>query len=75
MKTLLTPAMSKFLGWDSRSIQVYPTMDQVEHATDIQLCRWYRFLTSPVTLEEVYILNAIMGRVYPIKKEEPIDKS
>ena len=46
---------------------MYPTMEQVEKADQMQLCRWYRFLKSPGsraigidTFEEV------------LKREKPI---
>ena len=61
----MTPEISKFIGWDGPSIQNYPTMEQVNSASDIQLCRWYRFLTSPVTDDEIAIINRIVDLVYP----------
>ncbi len=30
-------------------MMAYPTMEQVEQASQIQLARWYRFLESPGT--------------------------
>ncbi len=30
----------------------YPTMEEVETAEYIQICRWYRFLPSPGTIAE-----------------------
>ena len=32
---------------DLEKIMTYPTMEQVESADQVQLCRWHRFLSSP----------------------------
>ena len=40
----------------------YPTLEQVESADQMTLCRWYRFLPSPDTDERLVILNRILER-------------
>lgn len=40
----------------------YPTMEQVEQAERITLCRWYRFLPSPITNDQIRILTRIAER-------------
>jgi len=40
----------------------YPTLDQIEIATQITLCRWYRFLPSPDTDQRKVLLNRIIER-------------
>jgi len=39
-----------------------PTMEEVEQASRKQLCRWYRFLPSPGTDDEVEVMNRIAER-------------
>jgi len=39
-----------------------PTMEGVEKADREQLCRWWRFLSSPETDEEVKVMNRIAER-------------
>lgn len=39
-----------------------PTLEEVEQASRKQLCRWYRFLSSPKTGEEVKVMNRIVER-------------
>ena len=39
-----------------------PTMKDVEKADREQICRWWRFLPSPRTDEEVEIMNRIADR-------------
>lgn len=40
----------------------YPTIEEVEAATHLQLGWWYRFLGSPENTEETGILNRILAR-------------
>ena len=40
-----------------------PTMEEVEEADHLQLCRWYRFLRSPENEETVEIINLIVNKV------------
>lgn len=44
---------------------VYPTLEEVELADRIQLCRWNRFLPSP-TSKQLVVLNRILSRVRDI---------
>ncbi|GAG56035.1 unnamed protein product [marine sediment metagenome] len=39
-----------------------PTLEEVEGASRKQICRWYRFLPSPKTDEEVEVINRIVER-------------
>ena len=39
-----------------------PTMEEVEKADREQICRWWRFLRSPETDEEVKAMNRIVER-------------
>jgi len=39
-----------------------PTMEEVEKADREQLCRWWRFLRSPLTDSEFEIMNRIAER-------------
>jgi hypothetical protein len=53
----------------------YPTIEEVEKASHIQICKWYRFLPSPgtqaigtkyfdeVLIEETEIMNKITKRL------------
>lgn len=36
-----------------------PSMEEVEKAGREQICRWYRFLPSPITEEEMKIMDGI----------------
>ena len=40
-----------------------PTMEEVEKADREQLCKWWRFLRSPVTDSEFEIMNRIAERL------------
>ncbi len=40
----------------------YPTLDLVELADRLQICRWYRFLPSPVTDQQIAIMNHLVSR-------------
>jgi hypothetical protein len=49
-------------------VTVYPTFEDVEKATSIQLTRWNRFLPSPKDQEEVRIITEIvkaLGQLAP----------
>lgn len=39
-----------------------PTMEEIEKADRIQICKWYRFVGSPETDKEVKSLNRIVER-------------
>ena len=41
----------------------YPTLEQINVASHIQVCQWYRFLPSPKTEEQVCIMNKISERL------------
>ena len=67
------PAADLNLGWglmgnksaDRRApstIKKYPTLKQVEAASREQLCRWHRFLRSPMTANEVEVNRRIFAR-------------
>lgn len=40
----------------------YPTVEQVKGADREQVCKWWRFLPSPMTDPEVTIMNRISER-------------
>lgn len=62
MTSLMTPDISKKLGFSNVAIERFPTIDQVENATDIQICRWHRFLRSAETESEIEIQNKIYDK-------------
>jgi len=41
----------------------YPTYEEVEEATHEQLARWCRFLPSPMTEEQLRVINHAAGRL------------
>ena len=47
---------------EPRSLEKYPTLEQVEAANREQLCRWHRFLRSPMTSDEVELNHRIFAR-------------
>ena len=40
----------------------YPTIEEVEKADRIQICEWWRFLSSPQTETETDVMNLICER-------------
>ena len=44
----------------------YPTMEQVEKADRLSLCRWYRFLPSAETEEHVKVQKRIYDRTWEL---------
>ena len=40
----------------------YPTIEEVKNADRVQICRWYRFLPSPINVDQIIILNHIVER-------------
>lgn len=42
---------------------MYPTLEEVNNADHKQICRWYRFLKSPSTMQENSILRRICERL------------
>jgi hypothetical protein len=38
----------------------YPIIEQVNAADRLQICEWYRFLSSPIDKEQLAILDAIV---------------
>ena len=43
-----------------------PTMEEVEKADREQICRWYRYLPSPITEEEMKIMDRIAERLQEV---------
>ena len=41
----------------------YPTITEVESASRYQICKWHRFLSSPINEDEVKIKNRIFKRL------------
>ena len=63
----ITPALSKAVGWDPQNV-IYPTLEQVNKASDLELLTWYRFLHSPVDEEQIKVMDRIFQRV---QEEDP----
>ena len=42
---------------------IYPSLEKVEEANHIQICKWHRFLKSPTNAEETKILKRIAQRL------------
>lgn len=40
----------------------YPTVQEVEKADRTQICRWYRFIPSPITNAQAEILKNIVRK-------------
>ncbi len=40
----------------------YPTKDVVNNSNHEQICRWYRFLPSPMNADETEIINIIVKK-------------
>lgn len=60
---IITPELSKAVGWERGMINNYPTLEAVNTASDYQLLVWYRFLLSPSTEEEIQIMNRLCERM------------
>lgn len=41
----------------------YPKEKEVKKASHEQICRWHRFLTSPIEKEEIKIINMVTTRL------------
>lgn len=41
---------------------MYPTLEEVENADRLQICRWYRFLPSATTPEESEVIVRVCER-------------
>ena len=65
---IITPELSKLVGWEHSIILEYPSVAEVINASDYALLLWYRFLTSPRTSFETKIINLIAERIN-LKKE------
>ena len=60
---IITPELSKRVGWDKPPHITYPTFSLIVGATDWQLLMWYRFLPSPETESQRKIMDFIVRRV------------
>jgi len=40
----------------------YPTIDEVNQASRLEICAWYRFLPSPKSKEEIQIIDRVCIR-------------
>ena len=45
-----------------KPIVSYPNMLAVDRAGQSEICRWYRFLRTPATDEQIKIMNRIVSR-------------
>lgn len=63
--SIITPELSKQVGWEKRTTPAYPNLDQVNKASDYQLLVWYRFLQSPSSdnENEMKVMTRICERV------------
>jgi hypothetical protein len=41
---------------------IYPSIEEVNVADQMEVCRWYRFLSSPVGELEIVIMDRIVER-------------
>jgi len=57
----ITPEMSKKVGWKPRSVK-WPTLEEVETASDEELLTWHRFLPGAKNREHLAIIGAIERR-------------
>ena len=53
----------------------FPTMEEVESATPIQILRWNRFLPSPTNPSEVEVNNKIFDLYKEYKDDGKIDSN
>ena len=60
---ILTPEISEYLGWVRPKIQNYPTWEEIDHADNITICKWQRFLIGPRSDDEIAKMLEIT-RVY-----------
>jgi hypothetical protein len=44
---LITPELSKKVGWKNREVKWPESVEEVRKASDEQILEWYRFLPSP----------------------------
>lgn len=62
-RVYITPELSKRVGWDERIVK-YPTLEEVEKASDFRIVEWFRFLSPCRTPEQkavIDLLCEIMG--------------
>ena len=64
--SIITPELSKQVGLTPKHMTYPGSVQDVGVASHYQLLSWYRFLKSPVTLEQIEIMDAI---VYRVKEE------
>jgi len=60
---ILSPALSKQVGWNQPKELKWPTMEQVMGATDEELLRWYRFLPSATNTMHKEVQDLIFEKV------------
>ena len=61
--SVITPELSKRVGWEGPAIENYPSIQEVEDSPEIQLLRWHRFLRSPKDMREEEVINLIFDAV------------
>lgn len=64
MSSIITPEVSKAVGWERARIDTYPTHGQLLATDDpVLLVTWYRFLRLPETEDERHILELLIQRI------------
>lgn len=61
--SIITPELSKKVGWEISGSIPYPKLASVVTATDEQILRWYRFLPTPENWIQEKTVRYISGRV------------
>ena len=49
----------------------YPTLDDVNSAPRLTICRWYRHLPSPKTQDQIMIINRLSERYKEFRGTTP----
>jgi hypothetical protein len=56
------PELSKSVGWEPQSVS-WPSMSELESASDYQILKWYRFLPSAITHEQKQVQEVLYQMV------------
>lgn len=54
----ITPELSKRVGWDERIVK-YPTLEEVERASDFKIVEWFRFLSPARNPEQIAVIDML----------------
>lgn len=61
-KINMTPELSKSVGWEHQSVS-WPSLEELESASDYSILKWYRFLPSAITQEHKEIQEVLYKMV------------